>query len=557
MIPEMSKKRKYSGSLNSLPLDHYPRPRGFKVPLLNGFLFLCIIHTALVLGISNCGFGSTNSSHSISSNFNRDREAIYISPKGANSNSGMSPSSPWKTFTYAIPRLKPGKTLILLDGVYTKSTTGLPNINCAPGGNAVNGTATQPITIIALHERQALLQSDGSVAAFRMNYCSYWDVEGLRGESADLSSTNGGAQYSVFQIDNSNNINLRRLLAAHPNRYFNVHPYGIAYSSNILIEESEAYYFHRHGMSLYHDHQIVARRNYVNSRSYPDLPGCTSTGGSSPYCSRIPSRGDEGIVCYASNACTVENSISEGNDQISVGRGGDTNPPNYAFGDISLNELSGLDNFSSGTDSANISNGNVFENDVIIGSTSGLLENSVKNAIARNITLYGNRTGLAASHFGSLADDAIPGTSFTATNVLSFNNSGAAFSVNTNTYPGTSWLVEYSSTGGGGTSPSTSSQFQHMFNSAPTGMGLGANQCIVYVPSWSNMKGAGKNGADIGANIVYRYEDGILTDQKLWDQTTGQFPCGATVSGVNDIAGSSCFDVNKRLNVGVNGCPIP
>jgi len=71
------------------------------------------------------------------------------------------------------------------------------------------------------------------------------------------------------------------------------------------------------------------------------------------------------------------------------------------------------------------------------------------------------------------------------------------------------------------------------------------------------MKGAGKNGADIGANIIYRYEDGILTDQKLWDQTTGQFPCGATVSGMNDIVGSSCFDVNQRLNVGVNGCPIP
>jgi hypothetical protein len=544
MIPEMSKKRNY---------------RGFKVPLLNGFLFLCIVHTAIVLGISNCGFGSTNSSHSVSSNFNRDREAVYyISPKGANSNSGMSPSSPWKTFTYAIPRLKPGKTLILLDGVYTKSTTGLPNINCGKGGNAQKGKAAKPITIIAQHERQALLQSDGSIPAFHMNYCSYWDVEGLRGESADLSSTNGGVQYSVFQIDNSSNINLRRLLAAHPNRYFNVHPYSISYSSNILIEESEAYYFHRHGISLYRDHGIVARRNYVNSRSYPDLPGCTSTGGSSPYCSRIPSRGDEGIVCYHSDGCTVENSISEGNDQISVGRNGDTNPINQALGDISLNELSGLDNFSAtATDPTDISNGVVFENDVIIGSTVGLLENSVKNAIARNITLYKNGSGLVASHFGSLADNAIPGTSFTATNILSFNNKRGNFAVKTTLYAGTSWLVEYSSTGGGGTSPSSSSQFQHMFNSAPTGMGLGANQCIVYVPSWSNMKGAGKNGADIGANIVYRYEDGILTDQKLWDQTTGQFPCGAVVSGVNDIAGSSCFDVNKRLNVGVNGCPIP
>ena len=84
--------------------------------------------------------------------------------------------------------------------------------------------------------------------------------------------------------------------------------------------------------------------------------------------------------------------------------------------------------------------------------------------------------------------------------------------------------------------------------------------CKVYIPSDSPLKKAGKNGADIGANVVYRYEDGILTDKKLWDQSTGQFPCGATVTGINDnskFPGSSCVNVHKRLNVGVNGCPIP
>jgi hypothetical protein len=88
-------------------------------------------------------------------------------------------------------------------------------------------------------------------------------------------------------------------------------------------------------------------------------------------------------------------------------------------------------------------------------------------------------------------------------------------------------------------------------------MGLGSGQCIVYVPSKSNMKGAGKDRADIGANIIYRYENGVLTSKKLWNQSTGQFPCGAVVKGVNDTSGSSCVDVHKRLNVGVNGCPIP
>jgi hypothetical protein len=83
----------------------------------------------------------------------------------------------------------------------------------------------------------------------------------------------------------------------------------------------------------------------------------------------------------------------------------------------------------------------------------------------------------------------------------------------------------------------------------------------------SNMAGAGTeiisngfSGNDIGANIVYKYENGTLTDTKLWNQSTGAFPCGATITGVNDDAtfpDSACVNVHKRLNVGVNGCPIP
>ena len=54
-----------------------------------------------------------------------------------------------------------------------------------------------------------------------------------------------------------------------------------------------------------------------------------------------------------------------------------------------------------------------------------------------------------------------------------------------------------------------------------------------------------------------RYQDGTLTTQPLWDRATGAFPCGAVVSGVNDVAGTSCFDVHKRLNVNTNGCSFP
>jgi hypothetical protein len=83
--------------------------------------------------------------------------------------------------------------------------------------------------------------------------------------------------------------------------------------------------------------------------------------------------------------------------------------------------------------------------------------------------------------------------------------------------------------------------------------------CLVVVPDGSPLKNAGTGGAAIGANVVYRIEDGQVTPTKLWDQTTGAFPCGATVPGVNDAARAdvSCVGVSARLHVGAMGCAIP
>ncbi|KKT61854.1 MAG: chitosanase, partial [Candidatus Giovannonibacteria bacterium GW2011_GWA1_44_29] len=99
-------------------------------------------------------------------------------------------------------------------------------------------------------------------------------------------------------------------------------------------------------------------------------------------------------------------------------------------------------------------------------------------------------------------------------------------------------------------------------NSPPTPPGnvdplLGS--CRVFIPDSSPMKRAGKNGADIGANVLYAYENGVLnTSKKLWNTTTGAWAsAGAIITGVNDVAGASLFDVHQRLNVNTNGCTLP
>jgi hypothetical protein len=488
---------------------------------------------------------------------------FYISPKGSDSSSGTSTSSPWKTFKYAIPKLQPGDTLILKDGTYTKSTTGLPDINCGSTGNAKNGTSTQPIIIKAENERQAHLHSDGTTFAFHIQYCSYWVVEGLQGSSEDRDKANGGGQASIFRVSYSSNITLRRLLAHHTNRCFNNHAIDVADSSNSLVEESEAYYFHRIGIIGFNSTNVTQRRNYLNGRNHAHLSSCCTIG---TTCDSNLSGADGGVAFYGCTNCVQENNIAE-NIEIggifSGGRGG-----NEVYGNISIDAGSGTA-FDGGTDPLTL----YLQNFVAInnvGSVKAGISNRGYDMTVEGFTSIDNGIGLQASQH--TAENNARNTY--CTNCLLLNNDTYGTSISGQN----DWLIEYSNSFGNPTANYNLSEanisdaagyIRNSLSVSPTLMGKGANQCIVYVPGGnkgqnpkingqsSNMAGAGKNGADIGANIVYRYQNGILTNVKLWNQTTGQFPCGAAVAGVNDDSMDSCTNVHEALNVGVNGCPIP
>jgi hypothetical protein len=325
---------------------------------------------------------------------------------------------------------------------------------------------------------------------------------------------------------------------------------------------------------MYHSENVFVRRSYVNSRDYADLPGCSTD--PDCYSSINRTRGDEGIVCYHSQNCVIENSISEGNNLMSITGPGAGNPPNHILGSISIYDSGGL--WTQGGIDNNSNAGATIENSVGVNALNfNAWARSTVDTTFKNLTLYNSaKRGAVADRVGTIDP---PDKSITMTNVLSFNNASTEFFVDGTFYP--NWHIEYSNGGSGGSYytneniADATGHIQHSLAIAPTLMGTGPNQCIVYVPGGhdgrggtnpkingqsSNMAGAGKNGEDIGANIVYRYYDSELTDEKLWDQTTGQFPCGTTVSGVNDDASfpdSSCTNVHKRLNVGVNGCPIP
>src|SRR5258708_16511002 len=160
---------------------------------------------------------------------NVNAATYYISPNGSDSNGGTSSSTPWQTFSFAIPRLNPGDTLFLLNGTYTSGNSGRPQITC--GSNANNGTASQPITMKAQNERQAHIQGDGTSVMIYILRCSYWVIEGIYASNVDNTNASSNGDSTVLVADSSDHITLRRNLVYHPNRWHNSGLLSLYYSS--------------------------------------------------------------------------------------------------------------------------------------------------------------------------------------------------------------------------------------------------------------------------------------------------------------------------------------
>jgi hypothetical protein len=126
-----------------------------------------------------------------------------------------------------------------------------------------------------------------------------------------------------------------------------------------------------------------------------------------------------------------------------------------------------------------------------------------------------------------------------------------------------SWLIEFSNAHGnvdnfGSTEAigDAIGSIQSSLSIPALGVGMGVGQCIAWIPASSNMAAAGAAGAAIGANILYRYENGTPTTEPLWDPVTRAFPCGAIVPGLND-GSPACADLHIRLGVTGTGCVLP
>lgn len=468
----------------------------------------------------------------------------YISPNGNNGGAGTTAGAPWGTFAYAIPKLQPGDNLVLLDGLYNETNSGFLVMA------SVHGTSGQPITIKAQNERKAHIHNHGGLSSINISASSYVTFDGLQLSSEDNASLASDGQ--GMQITNCDHLVLRRLLVHHNNRYGNNHLITCIDVSNSLFEECEFYYHHRHAIMTKPGGNNTFRRIYCNSRGYGNIPGGYPNG-------HGDNGGDVCISCYPAKSTIIENVIAEGHSGAVfdlMASGEIAADSNQFLGNIALETEYGVnlktrdDNGASGA--LYMPKYNTIKNLVLLNteSTAGSFRGVKGQRFANSTILNSGGIGVSVDVETGTRGDGI--FSFFAENILTANNGNAGFYLTPDIQ---TWSADHFNSFGNAADnyyPASSPSYV-----VPTSINPSLGTCKVWIPESSPMKHAGKNGEDIGANILYRYQDGILTNEPLWDPQTGEFPHGAIIAGINDVVGQSLFDVNKRLNVNCNSCPFP
>ena len=205
----------------------------------------------------------------------------YISPAGDDSRSGLSEAEAWATFALAWQRMRPGDSLVLMDGVYYQSLD--------PG---ISGQAGNPITIKAHHDGKAII--DGQRVrdpVYLRGNRHFFIIEGIVAKNGNTISGNG----NVIKIESDYNI-FRRVSAYDANTDANSTVIRIPGDYN-LVEDCVAYGTGRKMIMTMGAHNTI-RRCFADWRSWDgrDRSNCWPWG--------------DGIEIYNGDYNIIENSIS-------------------------------------------------------------------------------------------------------------------------------------------------------------------------------------------------------------------------------------------------------
>jgi PKD repeat protein len=376
--------------------------------------------------------------------------------------------SPSDSLSSAVGQLDPGETLCLLDGSYDQS------LYVSGSGNS-----TDPITIRAVNDGAVTIDGE-NVRRPATIIGNYIVVEGIIFQNSSDS---------VVQINGDHNI-FRRCSAYQGYFGANDHAWLINEGRYNLLEDCIAAATERHLFITWSDDGRTTNNTFRRCFGYGyQLPG-------------DPKSPQSDFNIYGGSEDIIENSIGWMGTiyaSISIHSADYTSTysarDNKVFGSIFLG--SGLGSKAEpglgaitgyGLDNRNT----YFDNCVFGQNLYGIRMLSEGSGMVFNHCTIANNTNFAISSESS---------SDTVKNTIVYEN-GSAFS----SADGSFSFINLYGNGGSNNPPSSC---QNCISENPQPFGL-------TIPADSPMKGAGENGEDIGANICYRYENGILTDEPLW-----------------------------------------
>ncbi len=502
---------------------------------------------------------------------------LYIGPDGDDANPGTR-DSPWRTFDRAFQAMVPGDSLVALDGIYRQDDHGTAHVTC--GGNAVSGTAAAPIFVRAENDRQAIIDRQSVAYGVRVGECEYWRVRGFSVISGDLAADEGGQWRNALSVSGSTSIEVRQLVLSHANRYFNEHLVQVAGSRDVLLEDIEAHDFFRSGFTFYSTNDSTCRRCYGNSHGATDLPNCqdvrTCPEGSAPGDLACPkcsagdvSRGDATFYVEHSNDILLENCVSEGSHrgfhllgglQDDVRAGSDLR----IVESVSIDDNVGLE-LDRNSDSIPPDGAVITDLAIVSPNDDGIRIADPDGLVLSNITIL-DAVEEGVVVFESSPANCVSGAcSLSMDHILVRNAGESGFDIRE---PIDTWSLEASNAFGSGIAdyiyPASDTDavdddagnVRGCMSAAPTRVGLGADECRVYIPDDSNMHDVAGDGVDIGANVTNRRLEGVSTPDPLWNEEGG-FPCGPQSVMPAPISGERCGDLAERVALGTAGCSAP
>ncbi len=433
-----------------------------------------------------------------------EAKIYYISPSNAaDTNSGTSSNEPWKTFEHAVSGIKPGDTLMLMDGIYYQTLD-----------ISISGEMDAPVSIQALNDGKAIIDGQG----IRQTLIIEGTSDNYRHDIILEGFVCTNSIKSVYDVKHTRRLTMRRLSGSNAvNLDGNYHVFDFDRCEDILVEDCAAFGTGRILFNYYASLRGTFRRCW--GRWKDNRHGSVKTA----------------LTCYGSGDCLIENCVMTMEPDVKLRVEGikvnrrDGNPygsRNKIYGNIvyGINSSGGTGFMTQGNE---LIDDNEWINNASIGNARGCHQRNDRNlrvnrmTIAesiekgfsqvpycktkpaydctwriytdiRNTSIVQAPEGISRNESPIMLPMGCPGGPFYGEMTHSWNN----------IYDSDS---PYSGTSAGSNETTINPQYDTKT--------YGKGAYLIVPPA---LKGKGEDGSDIGAEILFRSINGQLTNEPLW-----------------------------------------